>query len=220
VVTCAQLRHRRRGALDLLARRHQRGAVLECPAVILHVRDLDAARAERKRQTNQVGDPVDVGTMHDRVHREREFLPYDLGGERPFPGKCARVTGNVIGGGGVAVLDRYLYMVESGPSQCGQRLVRDPDRRGDEIGVKTGRMRRGGDVHEIASRAGLAARQMHLQHAKIRGLAEHTQPSRGVEFTLSCVKGQGIRAIGAAERTAMGQLGEEAKGPVQDCGTR
>jgi hypothetical protein len=123
---------------------------------------------------SQVGDAVDVGTVHDRVHRERELSPHDLAGERPFPGNCARVAGKVIGGGGVAVLDRYLYMVEPGPSQRGQRLVRDADRRGDEIGVKTGRMRPGGDVYEVASYAGLAARQMHLQHAKIRGLAEHT----------------------------------------------
>jgi hypothetical protein len=42
VVKRTQLRHRR--ALDLTPRRHQRGAVLECPAIILHVRNLDAAR--------------------------------------------------------------------------------------------------------------------------------------------------------------------------------
>jgi hypothetical protein len=38
-----------------------------------------------------------------------------------------------------------------------QRLVRDADRRGDEIGVKTGRMRPGGDAYEVASYAGLAS---------------------------------------------------------------
>jgi hypothetical protein len=100
VVTRTQLRHRRRRALDLIPRRHQRGAVLERPAIILHVRDLDAARAERKRQTDQVGYPVDVGTVYDPVHREWKLLPHDLGRERPLPDKCARVAGDVIGGGG------------------------------------------------------------------------------------------------------------------------
>jgi Cytochrome C oxidase subunit II, periplasmic domain len=35
-----------RRTLDLLAGRHQRGAVLQRPTVVLHVRDLDPARAD------------------------------------------------------------------------------------------------------------------------------------------------------------------------------
>src|SRR5437016_12904536 len=38
----AQLRHGARRARDLLPGGHQRGAVPECPAVILHMRALDA----------------------------------------------------------------------------------------------------------------------------------------------------------------------------------
>src|SRR5215831_7968326 len=56
-------------------------------------------------------------------------------------------------------------------------LVRDPDRGGDQIGVKAGRMGTGGDVDEIAPRTGLAARQMHLQHAKLRRFEQYGQPS-------------------------------------------
>jgi hypothetical protein len=58
-------------------------------------------------------------------------------------------------------------MVESGLSQCAEGLLRDAHRRGDEIGVKTGGMGAGGEVDEIASRAGLAARQMQLQDAEL-----------------------------------------------------
>src|SRR5215472_9001663 len=50
VVARTQFLHRRRGMLDLLAARHQRGAVLERTAVVLHVRDLDPAGAERERE--------------------------------------------------------------------------------------------------------------------------------------------------------------------------
>src|SRR5438093_13621461 len=78
VMTRAQLVHRRRRALDLLARRHQRGPVPQRPAVILHVRNLDAARAKREREIDHLGDPVDVGTMHDRIDGEEELVPHDL----------------------------------------------------------------------------------------------------------------------------------------------
>ncbi len=149
--------------------------------------------------------------MHDRIHRERELASHDLGSECPFLGKRALVTGNVIGELSAAVLNRNLHMVEPGLSQCAEGLVGDPDRGGDEIGVKAGRMGAGGDVHEIAPRTGLAARQMHLQDAKLRRLVKHPRPCRGVKLVLSRVEREGVRAIGAAERTAMGQLGEEPK---------
>src|SRR5919204_5371511 len=50
VMTRAQLLHRRGRPLDLLARWHQRGPVLERPAIILHMRNLDAARAKGERE--------------------------------------------------------------------------------------------------------------------------------------------------------------------------
>jgi hypothetical protein len=43
----------------------------------------------------------------------------------------------------------------------------------------------GGDVHEIAPRAGLAARQMHLQDAQLRRFAEDAQPGRGISSSSS-----------------------------------
>jgi outer membrane immunogenic protein len=58
-----------------------------------------------------------------------------------------------------------------------------------------------GDVHEIAPRAGLAARQMHLQDAKLRRFAENAQPGRGIELVRSCIERKRVRAIRAAERT-------------------
>src|SRR5262249_41151148 len=88
-----------------------------------------------------------------------ELVQHDLGCECPFPGKCARIAGDVVGGPSVAVLDRNLHMVEPSLSQCVEGLVRDPDRGGDQIGVKAGRMGTVGDVDEIAPRTGLAARQ-------------------------------------------------------------
>src|SRR5262249_19378427 len=78
----------------------------------------------------------------------------------------------------------------------------------------------GGDVYEVPPRAGLAARQMHLEDAKACRLAEDASPSRGVEFVLSRIERERVRAIGAAERTAVGQLGEQAERLVAYCRTR
>ena len=67
------------------------------------------------------------------------------------------------------------------------------------------------DVDQIAPRARLAAGQMHVQHAERRGLGEHPRPGRGVEFVVARFQRQRIGAIGAAERTAVRQLGEQAE---------
>ena len=158
--------------------------------------------------------------MHDRIHGEEELVPHDLDRECSLPGKCAGIAGDVVGGLSVAVLDRYLYMVEPGLSQCAEPLLGDPDRGGDQIGVKAGRMGPGGNVHEIAARTGLAARQMHLQDAKLRRFAEHPRPCRGVEFVPSRIERERVRAIRAAERTTVGELGEQTERLVHHCGTR
>src|SRR5258707_12032658 len=90
----------------------------------------------------------------------------------------AGIAGDVVGGLSVAVLDRYLYMVEPGLSQCAEPLLGDPDRGGDQIGVKAGGMGPDGNVHEIALHTRLAARQMHPHYTKLRRLAEDAHPSR------------------------------------------
>ncbi len=95
-------------------------------------------------------------------------------------------------------------MVEPGLHQSSQHAFRDPDGGRDQIGIKTGRLSAGGDIYEIAPRAGLATRQMHLQHPQFSCFAEYTQPNRNVELALSRIERERIRAIGAAERAAMG----------------
>ena len=129
VMARAQILHRRRRALDLLAGRHQRGAVLERPAVILHVRDLDAACAERQCEIDHLADAVDVGAMHDRVDGQRQPVPHDLGRERALARERAVIAGDVVGGGGLAVLDGDLHVVEPGCGERAQRPLGDADRR-------------------------------------------------------------------------------------------
>jgi hypothetical protein len=98
----AQFLDRRGGALNLLGARHQSCPVLQCPAVILHVRDLDPARAERERQRYHVLDVINVGAVHHSVDGERDFEMNDFGGERALAGEGAFVTGDAVGGGTLA----------------------------------------------------------------------------------------------------------------------
>jgi hypothetical protein len=96
-VTHAQLLHCRNCPLDLIARWHQRGAVFERPTVVFHVRDFDSARAKGEREINHLGDPVDIRSVHDAIDGERQLLPHDFSRQRSFPGKCARIAGDMVG---------------------------------------------------------------------------------------------------------------------------
>ena len=104
------------------------------------------------------------------------FRPHDFGGERALARERALVAGDVVGACGLAVLDRDLHVIETGFGELAQRLRGDADRRGDEIGVKAGLVRRRGDRDEVAPRAGLAAGEMHLQHAEPGGFLKDTGP--------------------------------------------
>ena len=136
-----------------------------------------------------------------------------------FLAESARIAGDMVGGFLRAVLDRDLHVIEAGIGQQAQRLVGDTDRRGDEIGVEPGGMRGLGDLDEVAPRAGLAAGKMRLQYAEPGRLLEHARPGRGVEFVGARVECKRVRAVGAAKRTAVRQLGQQAERLVQRCGT-
>src|SRR3977135_2188117 len=51
---------------------------------------------------------------------------------------------------------------------------------------------------------------MHLQDAHLAGLLHHRDPHLGGELLVDALKLDGIGAIGALQRAAMGKLGEQA----------
>ena len=118
VMPFTQLLDRHGRARHLLRARHQRGAVLHRPAVILHMRDLDTARAQVERQRNHLRDPIDIGAVHHDVDGERNLQRVDIGGKRPLPYECALVPRDAIALSLVAVLNRNLHVIESGRRQA------------------------------------------------------------------------------------------------------
>ena len=73
-----------------------------------------------------------------------------------------------------------------------------------------------GSDHELSAHAMDAT----ALHAKLRRFAEHPRPCRGVEFVPSRIERERVRAIRAAERTTVGELGEQTERLVHHCGTR
>ena len=130
----------------------------------------------------------------------------------------------MIGGRRVAVLDRDLHVIEAGvASRSRSVLVGDADAGGDQIGVEPGLARRRRDLDEIAARGRLAARQMDLQHAERRGLAEHPRPGRGVEFVLARDRARAdwSNTDSRADSDASARpAGQAACGSIADCAVR
>src|SRR5208282_3412323 len=125
--------------LRLLARRHQRGAVRERPAIVLRVGDFEPARAELERKIDEGTDLMQVRAADDRVEGERQAgLGHHRGeGALSFPG--AVIMAEPVVGLLVRSLERKLRVIEAGLDQVAHELLAHPDARGDEVGVETGR---------------------------------------------------------------------------------
>jgi hypothetical protein len=64
---------------------------------------------------------------------------------------------------------------------------------------------------EVAARHGLAAGEMHLQHAHRCRLVQDAAPSIGVELLPRALELERVRAIGTLQWTAMSQLRKDRK---------
>ena len=105
------------GLVDLLDRRHQGGAVLQRPAVILHVGDFQPVGVEIDRHLDDVGELMQVLAVHDGVDRQRqvEFA-------RPFRGfdlLLVRILQpcDAVGHHGLVALETDLHVAEPGIGQ-------------------------------------------------------------------------------------------------------
>ena len=130
-------------------------------------------------------------------------------GDRLFAGEGALVARDPVGRWRVGILNRKLRVVEPGIGEFLDTILREADPGGDEIGVKPHFRAMRDDYGEIVPGRRFAAGKMRMQNAKGRGLRKNAGPFRGVEFVGPRVKRERIGTIGAAERTAMRQLGEK-----------
>src|SRR6185369_16285226 len=92
-------------------------------------------------------------------------------------------------------------------------LARAGDPAGDQVRVEVERPRSLHELLEIVSNERLPARQVQLHHPERLRLAEDTQPVRGAERIAVARVVERIRAVHAAERTAVRQLGHQRVRP-------
>jgi hypothetical protein len=165
LITSPQLLQLRDRSINLLAAGHQRRAILQSPAVVLNVRELDTLCSERDGESHHFTDACNIGPVHHCVYRKRQTEPHHFGRERNFSLECATIPSNVIRGRGVGVLDRDLDVIEANLPQVAQGTRCDTDARSNQIGVKTGFPRRCYDLYQIAARPRLSAGEVQLHHS-------------------------------------------------------
>ena len=89
----------------------------------------------------------------------------------------------------VRALERQLRMIETGLDQRARQFLADPDAGGDEVGVEPALRRVSRELDDIAPRGRLAAREVDVQRAERRRLAEDALPR------LACrARRRGVRA--------------------------
>ena len=196
------------GFLDLLQRRHQRGAVLQRPAVILHIGDFQPVGIEIDRHLDDVGQLMQVLPVHHRVDGQRQIE--FAGPARDFELLLVGILqpGDAVGDDGLIALKADLHMAQPGIGQRLEFFLGQQHGRGDEVGVQPDVA---GVLHQfdqILARGRLAAGEMNLQHADLGELGQNLFPFLGGEFGAAALQFDRIGAIRALQRTAMRQFGQ------------
>ena len=197
--------------VELLARGQEHAPVHEGPAEILRVRELQSIGAEGLGQGDHVGDAVQVLTVQHHVEGEREPELLHPAGHLELAIERAQSRDTVRRRLG-DVLDRDLHVVEAERFQSRQPLAGERDPAGDQVGVEIEPSRAFHQRFQIVAQQRLATREIELHDSERLRLAEHTQPVVGGERVGVAGPVGRIRAVRAAQRAAIGQLGDERVG--------
>ena len=107
------------GLLDLRESGHQRGAILQRPAVILHVGHFEPVGVEIDRHLDDIGELVQILPVHDGVDRQRQFEFTRPLRDFELFGMAAFEATNAIGHNRLIALKTDLHMREAGIGQRG-----------------------------------------------------------------------------------------------------
>src|SRR5262249_49582012 len=110
---------------------------------------------------------------------------------------------------GAHVLDGDLDVVEAERPEALEPLAAEGNAAGDEVRVEIELARAGDERFQIVPHERLATGQVELDDAQGLGLAKHPEPGGGVELVGVTTVVDRIRAVHAAQRTAIRQLGDQ-----------
>ena len=145
-----------------------------------------------------------------RIEGQRQAERAHPAGDLQLLGVAALVVGDAVGVGGVRVLDRDLHVIEAARSQPLQALAREQHGGGDEVGVEADLGRLRDDLLQVAAHGRLAAGQVQLQDAELGRLRQHVEPDLGRQLVGDALQRQRVGAVGALQRAAVRQLGQQA----------
>ena len=111
------------GFFKLRARGQQRGAVLQCPAVILRVGDFHALGRELLDESDHLFEVIDVLPVHHKIDGERDLVLADDARQFDFV-RVRFGAGNPVGRVFARILKADLDVIESGLDQCLAVVVR------------------------------------------------------------------------------------------------
>ena len=177
--------------------------------------DLDPRCAPGFGKLYEGGNFVHVFAVDDGVHGEAQAEPGNGGRDDALALSSALIAGDTIAGPGVDRLYRELDMVESGLGHCVQHGRLKADAGGDHVGVESGITRMRDELGDIAPQHRLAAGKVDVQHPEGSGFIDQPLPLGSGEFLRAPVEFERVGAIGAAQGTAVGQLGQQAHGRRQ-----
>ncbi|MNE18978.1 hypothetical protein D3C80_1120420 [compost metagenome] len=197
------------GALQLLAGGQQPGTVQLGPAVELAGGEFDEVRFQLDAQLDDPLDAVDVVPVGDEVEHHRVALGLHRAGH-------GQLLGEGLGGSGQQVvhllvggLEADLDMVQAGVLEGRHARFAEADAGGDQVGVVTQFSRGADQFLQVLAHQRLAAGKAQLRGAQFAGLAEHLDPLRGGQFLALPGEVQRVGAVGALQRAAVGQLGQQ-----------
>ena len=159
------------GAIVLLARRHQRAAILRRPRIELRIRQLEAIRSEIQCERDEFGHLGNIQPMNHDVERQRKADLADEPRDVEFFSMRAH-AGDRLGAFARGTLDAQLNMVEARLATAPQLVLVEQRAACDQVGVEIIRSRVLNQFDQIVAKDRLAARQMQLHDAQFRGLAK------------------------------------------------
>jgi len=121
------------GLLNLFDSRHQRRAVLQSPAVILHVGDFQPVGVEIDSHLDDVGQLKKILPMHDRVDRQWQVQFTRPLGDLDFLCVSAFEAGNAVGDDRLVALKADLHVTQPGIGQRTNSILGQQHRGSDEI---------------------------------------------------------------------------------------
>ena len=201
-----------RGVVDLRAGRHEARAVGQRPAVVLHVRHLQAVGIERQGERNDLFDTIEVLAVHHHVDGQRQTRgPHQLGDGELLLMPAFEVA-DQIGPRRTGILEGNLHMIEPSCLERGHLGFVQQHTGSDEVAVEPCRSGGRDNIDEVLACGGLTAGEMDLHDAKGRRLADDVAPLLGGQFLAAALQVQRVGAIGALQRTAVGQFRQHGDG--------